>query len=193
MSKPNFNIKAFLDHFDLADMHGRYPNAGRLLTGGLFISHAGLDSERINDEIVLPVVYDRFADGVFMHSRQSGAAEIYRDFVAAALRWCDKYLVVVSDRSLANEWVRAEVAWMVAKRRRPIVQCLFDHSDPAQLHPALSLQVKRGLQLTRRRAVTVDFRGELEVARSHLAAILDEFLLRSPYQRCPPRPWRNKP
>src|SRR5690242_19954219 len=83
----------------------RYPNARRHTLGGLFVSHSGADSHRIRDEIIFPVVFDRLsADGYFMHSRSSGGAEGYRELVQAALHWCDKFMVVISERSIANEW-----------------------------------------------------------------------------------------
>jgi hypothetical protein len=74
-----------------------YPNARRLTLGGLFISHSGADNDRIQKEIIGPVVYERFpGDGYFLHSAASGGADSYRELVQAALHWCDKFMLVIS-------------------------------------------------------------------------------------------------
>lgn len=84
----------------------RYPNARRL-QGGLFISHAGKDYERISQDLVMPFIHDRFAPRYFFHNRGSGGAEHYVELVRAALEYCDKFLVVVSRNSVEHPWVTA--------------------------------------------------------------------------------------
>jgi hypothetical protein len=181
MDRNRFNIKEFIDDEDFHpdQILRRYPHARRFLDGSLFISHAGVDYRRIYDYVVSPVVSDRFYDGYFLHNRDSSGSGAYKQLVRAALHWCDKFMIVISRNSIDHEWVRAEVDWAV-RNDRSIIRCLFDDSDPAQLHPALVSQSWRAqptLDL-----LTVDFRGELESARHHLAEILDTLLLRSPYQ-----------
>ena len=96
------------------------------MLGGLFISHSGEDSIRIQEQIILPVVFERLpGEGYFMHSRRSGGAESYRLLVQAALHWCDKFMVVISERSVRNPWVVAEVEWAV-DNSRPILASRFD-------------------------------------------------------------------
>jgi hypothetical protein len=184
MNRNRFNITEFIDDegFHLNNIDSRYPHARRFLTGSLFISHAGADSRQIRDHVVSPVVCDRFADGYFLHNRNSGGSRDYKQLVRAALQLCDKFMIVISRHSIDHVWVRAEVDWAV-RNDRPIIRCLFDDSDPAQLHPSLAFQSSRScpeLEL-----LTVDFRGELESARHQLADTLDTLLLRLPYPRFP--------
>jgi hypothetical protein len=192
MNRNRFNIKEFIDDeaFHLDEIDRRYPHARRFLTGSLFISHAGVDYRRIDEHVVSPVVYDRFADGYFFHNRGSGGSQGYKQLVRAVLHCCDKFMIVISRHSIDHEWVRAEVDWAV-RNDRPIIRCLFDDSDPAQLHPALGFQ--SSLAYPELELLTVDFRGELESARHQLADQLDTLLLRLPYPRFPKgRPgWRT--
>jgi len=161
-------------------IEARYPNARRILKGGLFISHDGRDFPRIRETVVNPVIYDRFMDGFFLHNRKSGGSEEYKELVRTALYYLDKFLLVVSTNSLANRWVHAEVSVAIGLCR-PIIQCIFDYSDPKQIHNGLG-RLPWYRQLSRR-VYTVDFRGSLESAQADLARRLDQMLSRSPYER----------
>jgi TIR domain len=129
--------------------NARYPNARRLTLGGLFVSHSGIDTKRI-DEIICPVVSHRLpADGCFLHSGKSGGASQYAELVQAALHWCDKFMVVISEMSVVNEWVHAEVEWAL-ERSRPILAVRLDHctwKDMVQvLELPLSTESSRNVQ-----------------------------------------------
>ena len=165
---------------DPSEIEARYPNAKRVLKGGLFISHDGRDFARIRQSLVYPVVADRFMDGFFLHNRNSGGSAEYKELVRTALYYLDKFLLVVSSNSVMNEWVRAEVS-VAVELRRPMVLCRFDDSDPASIHK--SLGSVPWYRRSRRRVSTVDFRGPLESARVELAGQLDKMLARSPYER----------
>jgi hypothetical protein len=106
MSVPdNLSPRDFLrtSEFSPDRANRRFPNAQYTMLGGLFISHSGEDSVRIQDQIISPVVFERLpADGYFMHSRRSGGPESYKLLVQAALHWCDKFMVVISERSVSN-------------------------------------------------------------------------------------------
>jgi hypothetical protein len=165
---------------DPRTIEARYPNAKRVLKGGLFISHSGKDFEQINRAIVEPIVYDRFMDGFFLHNRGSGGSKEYRELVRTALYYLDKFLVVVSEHSIENNWVRAEVA-VAVRLRRPIIACLFDRADPSHLHPELCKP--SWYRRLRPKIVLVDFNTSIESAQSELARCLDRLLRRSPYVR----------
>jgi len=106
--------------------HAEFPNARPILEGGLFVSHSGLDTKRIRDQLLAPVIRPLVpGDAAFFHNRGSGGAESYKRLVHAALHWCDKFLVVVSDAAVANEWVVAEVEWAIG-RARPMLAVCFD-------------------------------------------------------------------
>jgi hypothetical protein len=167
-------------HFAPDEIDQRFPNARRILTEGIFVSHSGLDTRRIHEDIVLPVLHDRFADGIFFHSRTSGGAESYKQLVQAALHFCDKFIVVVSQNSITNPWVRAEAEW-AAEHQRPVIHCLLDDSDPGLLYTALPpIAEAEGGQ---RVYGWVDFRGDIREAQTRLGTLLDELLSRYPYHR----------
>lgn len=66
-----------LSAFSPEEANAKYPNARRLTLGGLFVSHSGIDSRRIDDDIITPIVFRRLpADGFFMYSRGSGGEAI---------------------------------------------------------------------------------------------------------------------
>jgi hypothetical protein len=150
----------------------RYPNAQRHLLGGLFISHAGADTKRIIRDVV-PVVAPRLpGDGFFMHSRGSGGASSYRELVQAALHWCDKFLVVISERSLANEWVLAETEWAM-DRSRPMIAIRLDKWNWSDLVRLLSLSPRANSHAPVR---CFDFHDDSKAGQKQLAEALDQLL-----------------
>jgi hypothetical protein len=154
----------------------RYPNACRLTLGGLFISHAGADRERIR-EVIVPLVFKRLpADGYFMHSRASGGADDYKGLVQAALHWCDKFLLVISDNSLVNLWVQAEVEWAL-NHTRPLLVVRLDHHTWQDFLHKLELGPR---ELALESVPVFDFRASVEDAQNKLALALDQLLARLP-------------
>jgi hypothetical protein len=125
--------------FSPEEAHRRFPNARRLLWQGIFISHSGRDFHRIMRGIVHPVVGGLIrGEGYFVHSRLSGGAEGYRQLVQAALHWCDKFMVVISEHSIVNEWVVAEVEWAI-RRNRPMVAVRLDAHEWTEIVQRLGL------------------------------------------------------
>ena len=163
---------------DIIDQH--FPDARRILTKGIFVSHSGLDSSRIYNEIILPVLHVRFADGIFFHNRESGGADSYKQLVLAALHFCDKVMVVVSQNSVNNVWVRAEADW-AAEHQRPVIHCLLDDSEPGLLYRAQSSSVVPSKD--QRIYGQVDFRSNFTAAQAKLGYLIDEMLKRYPYRR----------
>jgi TIR domain len=132
-----FSPRDFLrdDEFSPERADELFPNAREIMLGGLFISHSGADSQRIWDRIILPVVFERLpADGYFMHSGLSGGADSYRFLVQAALHWCDKFMVIISSRSICSSWVLAEVEWALDNSRPIIVVRLDEYEWKDVLH-----------------------------------------------------------
>lgn len=155
----------------------KYPNARGYALGGLFISHSGLDTKRILNEIVLPVIFGRLpADGYFMHSRSSGGAESYKGLVQAALHWCDKFMVVISKASTHNAWVQAEVEWAL-ERSRPILSVCVDDYGRHDLVQVLELSpgMRRHSSIQH-----FNFSGDLAPAQNQFTAALDELIKQSP-------------
>jgi TIR domain len=152
----------------------KFPNARRILTEGVFVSHSGQDTRRVYDEIVIPVLHERFADGIFFHNRGSGGSESYKQLVQAALHFCDKFIVAVSCNSINNLWVRAEADW-AAEHRRPIIHCLLDESEPHLLYSAPTPLVVS--------PNSIDFRSDIGAAQKRLRLMIDDLLVQYPYRR----------
>lgn len=150
----------------------RFPHAQDRMLGGLFISHSGEDSIRIQEQIISPVVFERLpADGYFMHSRHSGGAESYRLLVQAALHWCDKFMVVISERSVSNPWVVAEVEWAV-DNSRPVLASRFDSHGWKDLKDAIG-----ACELVEPEQV-FDFLSDVKRAQQELGHALDRLLVK---------------
>ena len=152
----------------------RFPHARDIMLGGLFIIHSGEDSIRIEEQIISPVVFDGLpADGYFMPSRRSGGAESYKLLVQVALHWCDKFMVVISERSVSNPWVVAEGEWAL-DNSRPVLASRFDSYGWKDLMDAIgaceSLEPEQAF----------DFRSAVKRAQQELGHALDRLLVRLP-------------
>jgi hypothetical protein len=164
--------------FDPNAVGARFPNARRNLRGGLFISHSGVDTARIRSAI-MPIAGPRFApDGAFLHSRSSGGAEDYRQLVQAALHLCASFMLVLSRASLANEWVQAEVEWVLS-RSRPMILVRFDPTEWTTFRDRLQLSAKSVGRPSR----VVDFRHDEREGAVALASALDAMSVGYPSQR----------
>jgi hypothetical protein len=183
-------IRQFIDDdgFDADEINQEYPNARRVLAGGIFISHSGKDFQRILSDVIGPI-YDRFGDGYFLANAGFGGSEKYRTLVRAALHWCDKFIVAVSRHSMGHAWVHAEVDWAIRNDRAPLLICLLDASEPGQVHEKLVPESGGGSVPL----IVIDFRSEMVRAREQLADTLDMLLRRHAYPRFPNgRPgWRD--
>jgi TIR domain len=177
---PHLRPREFLalTQFSLENMKVTHPNADKLL-GGLFVSHSGADKDKIYDEIIRPVVYERFApNSYFFYNCAQGApvAKAYVLAVQAALQLCDKFMIVISENSIANEWVQAEVEWAL-EHSRPILAIRLGRWGWTDLLGALTLPS----HLNKSEVVScIDFSGALEPAQKKLAIALDDLLAKLP-------------
>jgi hypothetical protein len=159
----------------------------RLLVGGLFVSHSSLDfPQRIfsDPENVIvkiwEIIIDRFGpDGWFLHNIKSGGAEAYRELVNIALTHCDKFLLLVSARSVRSPWVRAEVQFALVNQR-PVIEAYLDDTDIMKLYDALPAHLLRNHHSGR---YGVNFNEDIEQGRAALAELLDQLLAQLPYPR----------
>jgi hypothetical protein len=161
-------------HFDPTSID---PSQRRFMMNGLFISHSGIDTSRIR-RLISPITQPRFVpDGAFLHSRSSGGPEGYRELVQAALHFSASFLLVLSRASLANEWVHAEVEW-VLERPRPFLLALFDDSDWETFRSELQLPPGAAV---RPPSPVIDFRVDERRGAEHLAAALDALPVKYQY------------
>jgi hypothetical protein len=176
--KHNHTARDFLQHMDFspAIAHKRFRNARQRLLGGLFVSHSGSDYHEILEKIVHPVFYDLIVgEWYFVHSRVSGGASGYRQLVQAALHWCDKFIVIISERSITNEWVLAEVEWAL-DHGRPILAVELDECCWKDI--VERLPVERGPM---RKVPTFRFGDNLAAAQHELAQSLRSLLIDFPW------------
>jgi hypothetical protein len=76
--------------------------------------------------------------------------------VLKALEECEWFLVVLSPRSVASEWVKDEVHWAISHRQGKVITVLIEDCSIYKLHIRLP------------RIQYVDFRNDLHAARVHL-------------------------
>jgi TIR domain len=175
--RDEFSARDFLRNAEFSPERASemFPNARGIMLGGLFISHSGGDSSRIDEQIISPVVFRRLpGDGYFMHSRLSGGAESYKLLVHAALHWCDKFMVVISQQSISNAWVLAEVEWAL-EHRRPVLAVRFDDCEWKDFMHALG-----SLYDSMSFVQVFDFRSNLKIAQQELGYALDALLAKLP-------------
>jgi hypothetical protein len=175
----------YLQGFDEHEVDESYPNARNFYTGSLFVCHAGADFQTILELIAFPVLLDRFGDGYFLHNRRSGGSQAYMVLVRAALHWCDKFVLVVSQNAEDHKWVRSELDWLY-RHAKPLIVCLLEDVRASRIHPKLAESLQRG-QHGRHESV-VDFRQNALDGQAHLGALLDKQLTLRPYPRFPGGP-----
>ena len=112
-------------------------------------------------------------------ARAQGGADSYRLLVQAALHWCDKFMVVISERSVSNAWVQAEVEWAL-ERSRPIIAVRLDRCGWDDL---INVLKQTSMLLVDRIVPCFDFTADLESAQNQLAISLDELLAKFPRRR----------
>lgn len=123
----------------------------------VFISHSSLDHERVEREIISPLR----AHGVetwYSTDSIKSASEWERQ-IRAGLKESDWFLIVLTPRSVASEWVGREVHWAFLKRKERIIPVMLETCEPDDLHLGLV-----PLQF-------IDFRNEIAAAQDRLLAI----------------------
>ena len=157
--------------FDAETTFARCPNARRTLDGGVFVSHAGRDLERVRSEVE-PVLSERdHMARYFLHDRRSGAPDSYVELVHAALVLCPIFLLAASYNSVKHRWVIAEVTWAV-RNRRPIIVCILDDVPMADVD---SMLVPADGSMAEQAEAIIEFVGGGEAAASQLNAALARF------------------
>ncbi|HEV2763051.1 MAG TPA: tetratricopeptide repeat protein [Pyrinomonadaceae bacterium] len=123
----------------------------------VFISHSSQDHERVEREIIAPLR----AHGVevwYSNDSIKSASEWERQ-IRAGLKDSDWFLIALSPRSVASEWVGREVHWAFLKRKERIVPVMLETCEPDELHLGLL-----PLQF-------IDFRNDVERAQENLLAV----------------------
>lgn len=98
----------------------------------VFVSHSSKDRAFVEREI-LPLLQGQGIDTWFSTDDISSASEWERN-IRAGLQSCDWFLVVLSPRSAASQWVKAELQWAFDNRNGRIVPVLIDTYCPSDFH-----------------------------------------------------------
>lgn len=123
----------------------------------VFISHSSQDRELVEREIISPL-RARGVDTWYSTDNIKSASEWERQ-IRAGLKECDWFLIALSPRSVASEWVAREVHWAFLKRQGKIIPVMVETCEPEELHLGLL-----PLQF-------IDFRGDVAGARERLLAV----------------------
>jgi tetratricopeptide (TPR) repeat protein len=101
----------------------------------IFISHSSLDRELVEREIISPLR----AHGLetWYSTDNIKSASEWEQQIREGLKACDWFLIVLSPRSVASEWVQREVHWAFLKRKGKIVPVLMETCAPEDLHLGL--------------------------------------------------------
>jgi hypothetical protein len=123
----------------------------------VFISHSSQDRAFVEEHIV-GLLRESGID-IWYSPEDIHTSARWEQKIREGLNGCDWFLVVLSPRSVASEWVQGEVHWAMQRRKDRIVPVLIDDCDPGELHLMLEL------------VQHVDFRREPEQARRKLLAV----------------------
>ncbi len=98
----------------------------------VFISHTTADRDFVEREIVH--LFERHGIDRWYCKENIQTASDWEEKIRAGLEACDWFLVVVSARSLASKWVRAEVRWAIDERPDRIVPVLMEDCNWRDFH-----------------------------------------------------------
>ena len=80
--------------------------------------------------------------------------------IKTALKSCDWFLLLMSPRSLASEWVLAEVDWAIRNRKSRFIPVLIEDCDAVEFHLWLP------------RIQHIDYRSDRATAKQALVSVL---------------------
>jgi serine/threonine protein kinase len=125
----------------------------------VFVSHATLDREFVEREIVTRLESDGVRTWYSKVDVQS--ASEWERTILRGLESCQWFLVVMSPRSAASEWVKDELHWAIDKRPGRIVPVLMEDCDLRAFHIRMA------------RLQYLDFRTPSEEVRGRLTTLFE--------------------
>lgn len=122
----------------------------------IFISHSAKDRDLVQRDIISPLRENGLKTWYSTDNIKT-AAEWERQ-ITEGLKKCDWFLVVLSPRSVASDWVRTEVGWALQEKKGNVIPVLIEECDPTELHLMLhSIQY-------------IDFQQDIKKAQQKLLA-----------------------
>jgi hypothetical protein len=142
--------------------------------GKVFVSHTAADTGWCHDHIIPHL--GRFDDYFFLSWRAPPhLLDLHQALVVFAFRSVKTVIAVISTDAIASDWVRLEVKWAI-EQKHPVIVCLKDDSNPAELHAALATPETWSISDVPPRRI-IDFRQDSGAAERELRRLLqtDEF------------------
>jgi hypothetical protein len=124
----------------------------------VFVSHSSQDRGFVEREVI--GLLQGYGIGTWYSHTDITAADQWERSILKGLEDCDWFLVVMSPRSAASEWVRDEVHWAMNHRSGRVIPMLIEGCDPLAFHVRMS------------RIEHIDFRTDREAARQRLLSVL---------------------
>lgn len=103
----------------------------------VFISHATPDRELVETAIV--TLLNRQGISTWYAKEQISTGVQWEKKIREGLESCDWFLVALTPRAIASEWVRSETDWAIENRAGRLVPVVLESCDPGQLHLRLRL------------------------------------------------------
>ena len=105
-------------------------------TNSVFISHSSAD--RVFVETVLLPALDSAGIASWYSPNDIKSSDDWGRSIREGLESAEWFLLVMSPRSQASEWVRDEVMWAVEQRAGRIVPIMVESCDPRAIHIRLA-------------------------------------------------------
>jgi TIR domain len=98
----------------------------------VFISYANEDRHFVEKEIIS--LLQRHGIQTWYSRDDVRSAEHWEETIRLGLESCDWFLVVLTERAVASDWVRAEVHWAMDERKGRFIPVLVEDCDWRKLH-----------------------------------------------------------
>ncbi|HYI08034.1 MAG TPA: toll/interleukin-1 receptor domain-containing protein [Thermoanaerobaculia bacterium] len=102
----------------------------------VFISHSSKDRAFVENELI-PFLRSHGVT-TWYSPDDIRTADEWQHKIREGLRYCEWFLVVISNDAVGSEWVQAEVHWAMENRKQRVVPLILDSSHPEDLHLKLS-------------------------------------------------------
>jgi TIR domain len=103
----------------------------------VFISHSSQDRVAVEREIISPLRANGIDTWYSLDDIKS--ADEWELKIKEGLENCDRFLVAMTPRAIASQWVKAEVHWALSKKKGQVFPVILETCEPGDLHLQLPL------------------------------------------------------
>lgn len=104
---------------------------------GVFISHSSLDRKLVERKIIAPL--RRHGVETWYSNDDIKPAVDFERSIHQGLEGCEWFLVALTPRAVASDWVKSEVDWALQHRPGRVIPVLLEDCDPKKFHLRLRL------------------------------------------------------